>query len=165
MKSIKVIFGVLVLSFVLNIAGASASDKVFFTGYEIPASRKTATISDKVKTDYSSEVIKIIGTYMNRDIQFKITDSELGATNNNYQTLSVGSSEVVYAIGSDSNTVRALSLSAIIAGTKKLELRTSGYWLGSTTSFSGSWWLSLSDWEAVNGQTSISGSNYVSQIQ
>lgn len=165
MKSIKFIVVVLILSFILNLTGVVAylSDISHVSGYKIPAWSGVTSISNKNKNDFGSEVIQIVGTSFDRDIQFQIYDNDIGATAN-YQTLSVGSVEVSYAIGKNTAAASALSLSAMSVGVKKLNLKTAVNWL-SETSFTGAWWLSLSDWEQVYGKANISGSDYTSKIK
>lgn len=165
MKSIKFIVVVLIVSFVLNLTGVVAyvSDISHVSGYKIPAWKGVTSISNKNKREYGSEVIQIVGTSYDRDIQFQIYDRDRGATAN-YQTLSVGSGEVSYAIGRNTAAAAALSISAMETGVKTLNLKTAGNWL-SETSFTGAWWLSLSDWEQVYGKANISGSDYTARIK
>lgn len=166
LKSIKYIAGALVLSFILNVTGvlAFSSDIVNFAGYKIPGWKNATKVSNKKKSDYSSQVINIIGTSYNRDIQFQIDDNNTGATSG-YQTLYVGNGQVTYAIGREGITTGALSISALMAGTKTLNLRTANNWLASETSYSGAWWLSLNDWEQMYGKANISGDGFVSKLQ
>lgn len=166
MKSIKYIVGALAISFILNMTGvlAFSSDNVFFAGYKIPGWKNTAKVENKNKADYSSQVINIIGTSYDRDIQFQIDDKDMGATSG-FQTLPVGSTEVTYAIGREGMTTGALSIAALYAGTKTLNLRAANNWLGSQTDYSGAWWLSLNDWEQMYGKANISGTGFVSKLQ
>lgn len=62
----------------ITVALAFSSDTVFFAGYKIPGWKNTAKIENKSKTDYSSQVINIIGTSYNRDIQFQVDDKIRG---------------------------------------------------------------------------------------
>lgn len=154
----------LALSFALQASGVFASSTVFFSGYTIPAWQGATTVSNKIKNDYSSEVIEIAATSYDRDIQFKIYDNVLGATAG-YQTLPSDGSYVKYAIGREGPGVSALSASALFSGTKKLYLRTATNWLASTTTYSGSWWLSIVDWQNTYGPAVVSGTGFVGTIQ
>lgn len=165
MNKIKILLSALVFSFVLNISGvvAYASDIVNFANFEIPGSKNETSVTGKQKNLYGPEVIGIIGTSYNRNIQFKIEDKDQGATAD-FQTLSVGSDPINYSIGKISGYAEALSISAVVTGEKTLYLRTAVNWFGSKTSYSGSWWLSQQDWESVNGSANVNDNEYVTII-
>lgn len=165
LKSIKFIIAILFVSFIFNVSGVVAyfSDVVHVGAYKLPAFQGVSSISNKEKNEWGPEVLHIIGTSHNRDVQFQIYDKDVGATAN-FQSLSVGSNEVTYALGKISATTGALSYSAIVEGIKTLKLRTTATWL-SDTSFSGAWWLSLNDWEQLYGKAKYTGSDYITKIK
>lgn len=150
MKNIKIILVIFLVSFAINGISAKAlnSAKVNFAGFTIPKSGDPVSISNKVKADESYQVMDILGTYLNRDIKYKITCDQYGASD--FLKLAVPSEEIIYALGAESALVSSQYQAIVFAGTKELTLKTSTSWL-TTTSLSGIWWLSINDFKTIEG--------------
>ena len=77
--------------------------------------------------------------------KFRMYDSNLGNSTNNFTTLSYSGGTNVFELNSSSYANNTLTASILYPGTKQIELRTALYFLD-TTSISGTWYLSKNDY-------------------
>ena len=76
--------------------------------------------------------------------KFRMYDSNLGNSTNNFTTLSYSGGTNVFELNSSLYSNDTLAASILYPGTKQIELRTALYFLD-TTSISGTWYLSKND--------------------
>ena len=142
MKLVKALVITLIASFALGSLNINAfvSDVVSFSNWQLPSWKGSITTAHKEKNTYGGQVIYTIGTYFDRDVQYKINDHE-GYGSTNWRTISVNGKNIVTRINANTTA----NTPVLFAGTKSLSMRTASNWL-SSTSYSGSWWLSESDY-------------------
>lgn len=147
MKFVKKLFIMFVFSFLIATSGVKAyiSSVVNLANFNLPVTKTTAVISNKVKNDMDSQVLKLTFVTLNRNIQFRMYDSNIGYSTDNFTTLSYNGGTNVFELNSSLYANNTLAASILYPGTKKIELRTALYFLD-TTSISGTWYLSKNDY-------------------
>ncbi|MEG1145830.1 MAG: hypothetical protein RSE21_00180 [Bacilli bacterium] len=149
MNKIKNIIVIFILSFIFNISGVFAyiSSVVSLSDFHLPVTQVTAVISNRQKNDMGNQVLRLSFVSFNRNVEFRMHDNKLEYTNRNFIELKYNGGNQIFELGSFLYPNDTLAMSVTVPGTKRIELRTSGYFLD-TTSISGTWYLSKSDYLA-----------------
>ena len=113
---------------------------VNFTGFELPVARTTAVRDNKIKNDEDRQALFIISTTSDRNFEFWVYDYTLGQNTDTVNANFSGDVKTIYK----GDTGRPDDAPWFLVGTKKLNMRTTGYHF-TTTIFNGTWYLSERD--------------------